>query len=281
MKKSLSIIGIAILLYFSTAAQVGIGTSSPVTSAKLEVTSTNSGFLPPRMSAVQRNTIPSPVAGLIIWCSDCGIRGELQVFDGVNWTNIHGGTTLDPLSIGAQSWMLYNLNVDKYRNGDPIPKVTDATAWTNLVTGAYCYYNNDSATYAAIYGKLYNWYAVNDSRGLAPAGWHIPTEIEWTSLTTYLGGETIAGGPLKETGTAHWATPNTGATNSSGFTGLPAGYRANFGSFSNVTTGAWWWTATQDNAANAWYRSTSYGQVSIGRSSTAKQLGASVRCIKD
>ena len=118
-----------------------------------------------------------------------------------------------------------NLDVDRYRNGDPIPKVTDPTAWVALTTGAYCYYNNDSATYAATYGKLYNWYAVNDPRGLAPAGWHIPSDAEWATIETCLGGASVAGGEMKETGTIHWQSPNTGATNSSGFTGLPGGYR--------------------------------------------------------
>src|SRR5690606_33259564 len=108
---------------------------------------------------------------------------------------------------------------------DVIPQVTDPTIWGNLTTGAWCYYNNDPAN-EIIYGKLYNWYAVNDPRGLAPVGWHIPSDSEWTILTDYLGGFEVAGGKMKETGTTHWANPNIGADNSSGFTGLPGGYRA-------------------------------------------------------
>ena len=123
-------------------------------------------------------------------------------------------------SIGTQIWMTRNLTVSQYRNGDIIPEVTDPAAWAALTTGAWCYYNNDPAN-GPIYGKLYNWYAVNDSRGLAPNGYHIPTTTEWTTLTNTLGGLSLAGGDLKEAGITHWSDPNTGATNNSGFTGLP------------------------------------------------------------
>jgi uncharacterized protein (TIGR02145 family) len=114
------------------------------------------------------------------------------------------------------------LNVTKYRNGDLIPQVTDATQWTALTTGAWCYYNNDPAM-AAIYGKLYNWDALIDGRGIAPKGYHIPTDTDWAILTTCLGGDSIAGSTMKETGNTHWANGNTDATNSRGFTGLPGG----------------------------------------------------------
>src|SRR6266487_1634854 len=129
--------------------------------------------------------------------------------------------TIPSIKICDQVWMLKNLDVSTYRNGDPIPKISDNAAWLALTTGAYCYYDNDSANYAATYGKLYNWFAVNDPRGLAPAGWHVPTDAEFTTLVeTCLGGWQVAGGKMKEIGTTHWASPNEGATNSSGFTGL-------------------------------------------------------------
>jgi len=131
---------------------------------------------------------------------------------------------LSSVQIGNQTWTLKNLDVSTYRNGDPIPQVQDNTAWANLSTGAWCYYLNNTAN-GTIYGKLYNWYAVNDPRGLAPNGYHIPTDAEWTTLTTYLGGSTLAGGKMKEAGSSHWLSPNTGATNSSGFKGLPGGFR--------------------------------------------------------
>src|ERR1035437_4904310 len=131
--------------------------------------------------------------------------------------------SIPSVTICTQSWMLKNLDVSTYRNGDLIPEVTDGSAWSALTAGAWCWYNNDSATNASTYGKLYNWYAVNDPRGLAPTGWHVPSDAEWTTLSTCLGGNAVAGGAMKETGTTHWTSPNTGATNSSGFTGLPGG----------------------------------------------------------
>ena len=218
-------------IYNSNSGNVGIGTATPATSALLDVTSTTKGFLPPRMTYAQRDAISNPVMGLIICCTNCAATGEIQMFNGNSWTNMVGGTTstagiitITPTSCG-QTWMLKNLDVDRYRNGDPIPKVTDPSIWTSLTTGAYCYYNNDSATYAATYGKLYNWYAVHDPRGLAPEGWHIPSDAEWATLETCLGGSSVAGGKMKETGTTHWTAPNTDATNSSGFAGLPGGFR--------------------------------------------------------
>jgi uncharacterized protein (TIGR02145 family) len=166
------------------AQNVGIGTLTPVASAQLDITSTNKGFLPPRMTKTQRDAIATPVPGLMIWCNNCvAPSGELQVFNGTNWTNMAGGSSPSgTVTICTQVWAIKNLDVDRYRNGDPIPKVTDPTAWSVLTTGAYCYYNNDSATYAATYGKLYNSYAVNDPRGLAPEGWHIPSNAEWNIL---------------------------------------------------------------------------------------------------
>src|SRR5436190_23369500 len=136
----------------------------------------------------------------------------------------------ESVTICDQVWMIKNLDVSTYRNGDPIPEVTDPSQWAGLTTGAWCYYENNSAN-GTIYGKLYNWYAVNDPRGLAPLGWHVPSDEELTTLTSCLGGVFVAGGTMKETGTTHWLAPNTEATNSSGWTGLPGGYRNEFGSF--------------------------------------------------
>ncbi len=127
------------------------------------------------------------------------------------------------VTIGTQVWMTRNLDVDHYRNGDPIPEVKSASLWKSLTTGAWCYFKNDKDS-GVTYGKLYNWYAVNDPRGLAPVGWHIPSDAEWSTLSAYLGGDSIAGGKLKESGTSHWNIPNTGATNVSGFSALPGGW---------------------------------------------------------
>jgi hypothetical protein len=197
------------MLADSFAQRVGIGTNSPDSSAVLELKSTNSGFLPPRMTFAQRNAIVNPAAGLMIYCTDCGLKGEWQGFDGQIWVKMNGEIASSPLplpdntipsvTIGTQIWSTKNLDVARYRNGDTIPQVANATQWGNLTTGAWCWYNNDSATYAATYGRLYNWYAVNDPRGLAPQGWRIPTEGDWVILADYLGGASVAGGKMKST----------------------------------------------------------------------------------
>jgi uncharacterized protein (TIGR02145 family) len=132
------------------------------------------------------------------------------------------GNEYHTVIIGGQEWMVENLRVTPYRNGDPIPNVSDTTSWRALTTGAYCSYDNDPSC-SAMYGNLYNWYAVNDFRQIAPEGWHVPTYEEWIVLETHLGGDTIAGGKLKESGTEHWRAPNVGGTNESGFSALPGG----------------------------------------------------------
>ncbi len=187
----------------------------------------------------------------------------------------------DEVVIGTQTWKTKNLDVATYRNGDPIPQVTDIAQWPNLTTGAWCYYENNTAN-GPVYGKLYNWYAVNDPRGLAPLGYHIPTDTEWTTLTTFLGGETIAGGKMKTTGTSVWFSPNTDATNSSGFTGLPAGYRHDDGPFSLIAGyGGSWWSPSEDGTTDAWYRHLSHYDGGAFRGSTNKNYGFSVRCLRD
>ncbi len=162
--------------------------------------------------------------------------------------------SLDEVVIGTQVWKTRNLDVTTYRNGDPIPQVTDPTQWINLTTGAWCYYENNTAN-GTVYGKLYNWYAVNDSRGLAPTGYHVPSDAEWTTLTTFLGGEGVAGGKMKSTDTSLWQSPNTSATNESGFTGLPGGCRSDDGAFDDVGDGGDWWSSSENGTASAWFRS--------------------------
>jgi uncharacterized protein (TIGR02145 family) len=176
--------------------------------------------------------------------------------------------------------MSKNLDVAFYRNGDPIPQVTDPTAWAGLTTGAWCYNNNDPIQ-GAKYGKLYNWYAVNDPRGLAPEGWHIPSDAEWTTLATTLGGASVAGGKMKEAGTVNWLSPNTGADNSSGWTGLPGGLRLYIGGFQSAGGSGYWWSATGANATVAWERYLGFSSAGISRSTTEKQTGVSVRCLRD
>jgi uncharacterized protein (TIGR02145 family) len=195
------------------------------------------------------------------------------------------------VTIGNQIWTSKNIDITTYRDGTPIPQVTDPTAWANLTTGAWCYYNNDSSN-DATYGKLYNWFAVagiwneasktdvNQRKKLAPTGYHVPSDSEWSILTTYLGGEGLAGGKMKEAGTTHWQTPNQDATNSSGFTGLPGGYCIN-GTFGFIGFGGYWWSSTDDSAASAWRRDLKYNNSLAERTGGGNTTGFSVRLIKD
>jgi uncharacterized protein (TIGR02145 family) len=185
-----------------------------------------------------------------------------------------------PLTIGSQVWMLKNLNVDHYRNGDSILEVIDSDEWNKLTYGAWCYYYNKYSN-GEIYGKLYNWYAVNDPRGFAPDGWHVPSDSEWSILGSYLGGEYPAGGKMKETGTTHWDSPNKGATNESGFSALPGGNRDHYGIDNFLGQFGYWWSSTGGNADGSWNRYLYYNEASIYSFCLYKEGGFSVRCIKD
>jgi uncharacterized protein (TIGR02145 family) len=205
---------------------------------------------------------------------DCGPEiGRLVDIDG----NVY-----QTVKIGDQWWMMENLKVTQYHNGEPIPNVTDNTAWASLSTGACCNYNNDEGM-MAVYGRLYNWYAVNDSRGLAPTGWHVPTDAEMQTLSDFLGGDAVAGGKLKETGTAHWLSPNTGATNESGFTGLPGGSRSSAGVYGYMNAYGSFWSATEYSGTHAWDRTLSYNSTEFPHNYEYryKRNGFSVRCVKD
>lgn len=190
------------------------------------------------------------------------------------------GNVYRTVIIGTQVWMAENLKITKYRNGDPIPNVTEVSGWEYLTTGAYCNYNNNSS-YVTTYGRYYNWYAVSDSRNIAPIGWHVPTDDEWTTLTNYLGGANAAGGKLKETGTTHWSTPNTGATNETGFTALPGSYCTTNGSFYLIGQIGYFWSSTKYNAGSAWGRLMNYDSPSIHTNYYNNKVGLSIRCIKD
>ena len=191
----------------------------------------------------------------------------------------------DIIKICNQAWMIKNLDVSQYRNGDPIPEVTDSTEWANLTTGAWCYYDNNPEN-GATFGKLYNWYAVNDPRGLAPTGWHIPSDAEWEVLVKCLGDSSVAGGKLKDKGTFEdkkgiWQTPNTGATNTSNFTALPGGSRNSDTTLAIIRTGAYFWSTTDTTETNAWFRQLSFDNAKIIRRESKKYYGYSVRCVRD
>lgn len=197
------------------------------------------------------------------------------------------GNIYQTLTIDNQEWMVENLKVTRYRNGDPIPNVADNGAWTSLSTGASCNYNND-ANNVAVYGCLYNWYTVNDSRQIAPAGWHVATDAEWQTLVDYLGSDSLAGGKMKTIGTIEagnglWKQPNIGATNESGFSALPGGYRDDpVGAFHKMSYDAWWWTSSVFSAYTAWARGVDYGSLAVTRTSLAsKRYGGNVRCVRD
>ena len=190
------------------------------------------------------------------------------------------GNIYNTINIGTQIWMKENLKTTKYNDGTTIPLVSDSTTWINLSTPAYCWYKNDATTYKAAYGALYNWYAVNTGK-LCPTGWHVSTDTEWTTLTNYLGGESIAGGKLKETGTTHWNNPNTGATNETGFTALPGGYRYDNGAFYYVGFKGFWWSSTEYDIYNAWSRFIHNGDGNVYRDFYSLYYGLSVRCVRD
>jgi uncharacterized protein (TIGR02145 family) len=192
------------------------------------------------------------------------------------------GYTYASIVLGnGQEWMAENLRTTTYANGDPVPNVTDGNQWAGLTTGAWCYYNNDNQ-YDNPYGKLYNWYAVADPRNVCPTGWHVPTDAEWTVLSDYLGGELVAGGKMKSTGTQYWQSPNSDATNESGFSGLPGGGRSNlFGIFVNVGDDGNWWSSSESSATSAWGRGLYYTNGFVDRSDGDKRLGLSVRCLRD
>jgi uncharacterized protein (TIGR02145 family) len=195
------------------------------------------------------------------------------------------GNVYKTIMIGTQEWMAENLNTSVYRNGDAIPTNLDDAIWQGTTSGAWAYYNND-ASYACPYGKLYNWYACVDARQLCPVGWHVPTDAEWTVLTDFLGGEAVAGGKMKTTGTIEaatglWYSPNTGATNSSGFSGAPGGVRFGNGDYGNIGGNGYWWSSSESGSSYAWYRGLSYGSDGANRNYGFKQVGFSVRCLRD
>lgn len=189
------------------------------------------------------------------------------------------GNIYNSVTIGTQVWMKENLKVTKYNDGTDIPLVTDNAVWSSLATPGYCWYNNDIVTNKSIYGALYNWYAVNTGK-LCPAGWHIPSATEWNTLITELGGESVAGGKLKETGTTHWNSPNNGATNEVGFMALPGGYRSNNGIPYDLGNYSTWWTSTEFNAKGASKTIINY-LTSVLSDSYDKRFGYSIRCVKD
>ena len=284
-----------------TASKQGIGTNTPDASAALEIQSTTQGFLPPRMTEVERDAISSPAAGLMVWCTDCGTAGELQAYDGAAWQSLMGGSTgstggsdttftcgtstiddidgntYSTVEIGNQCWMGENLNVTKEPLGNSITR--------------NCYDNNNAN--CNTYGGLYDWSTIMNGaasssanpsgvQGICPDGWHVPSYDEWNELSTFLGGTSVAGGKIKETGTSHWNSPNTDATNSSGFSALPGGYLYN-GNFSSMYSNGMWFTSTHiaSYTAHAYFIRVSDNHGILDFIDNPKEIAYSVRCVKD
>jgi len=207
-----------------------------------------------------------------------------------NVTDIDGNVYAS-VQIGNQCWMAENLRTSQNSDGSTIPNITPSTAWTQLSTGAWCNYGNNPAN-DAIYGKLYNWYAAANSN-ICPQGWHIPTDAEWQQLELalgmpagevnnggYRGGSQNVGGKMKAT--TLWNAPNTGATNESGFSGLPGGYRYyTDGYFFNLRYYGFWWSASESGAENAWYRALDFSDAGVSRGASHKKNGYCLRCVRD
>ena len=290
------------MLLFATLgySQVAINTdgSSPDSSAMLEVKSTSKGFLPPRMTTAERDAINSPVEGLTIYNTSFK---TLEVFNGVLWSSpiatfVCGnqiqdddGNIYNTAQIGTQCWMAENLNIGTMISGS-------APQLNNSVIEKYCY--NDDTANCNVYGGLYLWdemmqYVTTEgTQGICPTGWHLPSDSEWMTLEEEV--ESVSGvnwnttGPrgyyagsnLKETGSSHWHSPNNGATNFSGFTGLPGGRRYPDGSFSTLTIRGYWWTSSEQGSY-MWFRYLDYDDARVFRYYDVKTLGFSVRCLKD
>ena len=223
----------------------------------------------------------------------CGTSTVTDV-DGNSYNTVLIGT-----GATAQCWMKENLRVTKYRDNTVIPLdasggangTTGSETWSSRTGGALTVYANDNSNLAT-YGYLYNWFAVNDAKGLCPTGWHVPTDAEWTTLESYL--NTVAptgnvGGKMKSTGTTYWNSPNTDANNTSGFTALPGGVRDFGGGFQIIRNSAFFWSATESDGSNAWYRylfsagvpSAPVSYDDVDRYDINKSVGASVRCLRD
>jgi len=287
---------------FSVNAQsVGINAdgSAPDNSAMLDVSSTTKGFLPPRMTTAQIEAIVNPADGLTVY-NTTDKKLYVYIATDVVWKEISfGAGTISPpafvcgqsftdsrdskvyttVQIGDQCWMAENLNVGTRIDGTSQQTNNSPTP----IIEKYCY--NNSEANCDVYGGLYQWnelmqYSTAEGiQGICPTDWHLPTDTEYSTLTTYLGSD--AGGKMKETGTTNWNSPNTGATNSSGFTALPGGYRNTDGTFASIGINAPFWSSSQSSAESAWYRDLSYNNADAFRNNKAKGYGFSVRCVRD
>jgi uncharacterized protein (TIGR02145 family) len=218
------------------------------------------------------------IASALCLCSPNNSGNGDRIPPPVTITDIDGNV-YHTVTIGNQVWMAENLQTTRFNDGTAIPPVSGDSAWAADTAPGYCWYGGDSAAGRATWGALYNWYSVNAGK-LAPAGWHVATDTEWSILMDVLG-DSVAGGELKDTGTSLWSSPNAGATDQTGFSALPAGYRAYDGVFQSGGMYGYWWSATANGAGLAWYRYVGYNYASANRSYTDMNSGFSVRCVRN
>ncbi|MBN1186970.1 MAG: InlB B-repeat-containing protein [Bacteroidales bacterium] len=192
------------------------------------------------------------------------------------------GNLYTEVKIGNQVWMVENLKTTRFRDSSWLTLVEDNATWDGFTSPAYCWYDNDSASYKSSYGTIYNWHVIDpkSNKKIAPNGWHIPTDAEWATLISYTGGTSIAGGELKETGTVYWKSPNEGSTNRYGFSARAGGTRGG-GVFYEKREYSYWWTSTEYDSTNAWMRVIGFGDASIGHNFVSKFDGLYIRCIRD
>lgn len=239
------------------------------------------------MKNIFRIPILSTVLLILFSCENGKITSTIND-DFVNHTGEEGtvtdidGNVYPTIGIGGQIWMAENLKVTHFRNGEEIPEVSDYNEWNSLTGAGRSSYNNDQSI-SSVYGYLYNWYAVKDSRLIAPEGWHVPTNDEWDILINWVGGEDSAGVKLKEIGLDHWSYPNEGAENESGFTALPGGWRINMGYYFNINTEGYWWASTNEYLPSNFAHAVCLYNDSLKSDGLAviKQFGLSVRCVKN
>ncbi|MGA1978350.1 MAG: fibrobacter succinogenes major paralogous domain-containing protein [Bacteroidales bacterium] len=227
------------------------------------------------MNRDKKFRVISLVAGFILILASSCLEKEGS---SGNTISDEDGNAYASVTIGTQVWMQENLATTKYNDGTSIPLIIDETTWNTLITPAYCWYNNEDTAYKFPYGALYNWFTVNTSI-LCPAGWHVSTSSDWDILINYLGGDSVAGGKLKEDDFVHWMDPNTGASNRSGFTAVPGGMRSN--GFWNIASFGGWWSYSASTNDSAMCRYMLYNSSKALEQSYVKSSGMSVRCVKD
>lgn len=190
------------------------------------------------------------------------------------------GNSYKSITIGTQIWLTENLKTTSYNDGTAIPLVQDSITWMNLTAPGYCWYRNNDIYFNFNYGALYNWYVINTGK-LCPAGWHVPSNSEWTTLVSFLGEDPYAAEKLKEVGELHWIVGMMGGSNTSGFTALPAGLRDGIAQFNGIGAAAFWWTSTVDADGTIWDRGVGSFDTKVNQYNPKKTVGISVRCLKD